>query len=223
MKPDCEKNFACYDKGMKDTAHETGRKIGYARVSDQDQNQELQIDALNSVGCEVIYGDYGVSGACVTRRSLDTLLRDLTEGDTLVVWKLDRLGRSTLHLLQLLEDLRQNKVDFIAITQGIDTTTAVGRLLYGQLAVFAEFEREQIAERTKAGMAAAKARGVHVGRPRAILHDLAILLRHRIEIGEASIDQLAEELNLSRQTIYRAVNCVSSSQIDNGRMSSPPV
>ncbi|MFV1494292.1 recombinase family protein [Phaeobacter sp. JH18-32] len=190
----------------KGTTRSRGRRIGYARVSDQDQNQALQIEALKVAGCDVIYGDYGVSGACVTRRSLDTLLRDLTEGDTLVVWKLDRLGRSTLHLLQLLEDLRQNKVDFIAITQGIDTTTAVGRLLYGQLAVFAEFEREQIAERTKAGMAAAKARGVHVGRPRAIPHDLAILLRHRIEIGEASIDQLAEELNLSRQTIYRAVN-----------------
>lgn len=192
------------------TSNRSGRRIGYARVSDQDQNQALQIEALKAAGCDVIYGDYGVSGACVTRRSLDTLLRDLTEGDTLVVWKLDRLGRSTLHLLQLLEDLRQNKVDFIAITQGIDTTTAIGRLLYGQLAVFAEFEREQIAERTKAGMAAAKARGVHVGRPRAISHDLALLLRHRIEIGEASIDQLAEELNLSRQTVYRAVNNVFS-------------
>lgn len=208
MKPDCEKNFACYDQSMKDITHKTGRKIGYARVSDQDQNEELQIEALKAAGCEVIYGDYGVSGACVTRRSLDTLLRDLSEGDTLVVWKLDRLGRSTLHLLQLLEDLRQNKVDFIAITQGIDTTTAVGRLLYGQLAVFAEFEREQIAERTKAGMAAAKARGVHVGRPRSIPPDVAALLRHRIEVGEASVDQLAEELNLSRQTIYRAVNDV---------------
>ncbi|WP_424978105.1 recombinase family protein [Leisingera sp. S232] len=188
------------------TQPKSGRRIGYARVSDQDQNEALQIEALEAAGCDIIYGDYGVSGATVTRRSLDTLLRDLTEGDTLIVWKLDRLGRSTLHLLQLLQDLRENKVDFIAITQGIDTTTAVGRLLYGQLAVFAEFEREQIAERTRAGMAAAKARGVHVGRPRAIPPDVAALLRHRIDIGDASVDQLAEELKLSRQTIYRAVN-----------------
>ncbi len=94
------------------------------------------------------------------------MLDTLEAGDTLVVWKLDRLGRSTIHLLQLLSDLRDRGVDFQAITQGIDTTTAVGRMLYGQLAVFAEYERSLISERTKAGMAAAKARGVHVGRPR---------------------------------------------------------
>ncbi|WP_238321657.1 recombinase family protein [Halocynthiibacter namhaensis] len=103
----------------------------------------------------------------VTKRcGLDNMLASLEAGDTLVVWKLDRLGRSTIHLLQLLSDLRDRGVDFQAITQGIDTTTAVGRMLYGQLAVFAEYERSLISERTKAGMAAAKARGVHVGRPR---------------------------------------------------------
>ena len=132
------------------TPRPSGRRIGYARISDQDQSEVLQIQALEAAGCDVIYGDCGVSGTTVTRRSLDTLLQDLSEGDTLIVWKLDRLGRSTLHLLQLLQVLRENKVDFIAITQGIDTTTAVGRLLYRQLAVFAEFEREQIAEYTRA-------------------------------------------------------------------------
>jgi len=97
----------------------TQRKIGYVRVSDADQSENLQIDALKQAGCEIIYGDLGVSGATLKRRSLETLLHDLQPGDVLVVWKLDRLGRSTLHLLQLLEDLRQNGVDFIAITQGI--------------------------------------------------------------------------------------------------------
>lgn len=166
MKTDCEKNSACYDHGMNDAKQETGRKIGYVRVSDKDQTEDLQIDALNAAGCDLIYGDNGVSGAIKDRCGLNEVLDALVEGDTLVVWKLDRLGRSTIHLLQLLSELRDRGIGFQAITQGIDTTTAVGRMLYGQLAVFAEYERSLISERTKAGMAAAKARGVHVGRPK---------------------------------------------------------
>lgn len=135
-------------------------------MSDKDQTEDLQIDALKAAGCDVIFGDHGVSGLITKRCGLTDLLDNLKEGDTLAVWKLDRLGRSTIHLLTLLSDLRDRGVDFQAITQGIDTTTAVGRMLYGQLAVFAEYERSLISERTKAGMAAAKARGVHVGRPR---------------------------------------------------------
>ncbi|MBL4645366.1 MAG: recombinase family protein [Rhizobiales bacterium] len=150
----------------KQTSKRHGKKIGYIRVSDRDQSEALQIDALKSAGCDVIYGDHGVSGKITNRAGLDELLATLQTGDTLMVWKLDRLGRSTLHLLTLLDDLRARGVDFHAITQGIDTRTALGRMVFGQLAVFAEFEREQISERTKAGMAAAKARGVHVGRPR---------------------------------------------------------
>ena len=143
-----------------------GEKVGYVRVSDKDQTENLQLDALKSAGCDIIYGDHGVSGAITKRTGLDELLSALKAGDTLMVWKLDRLGRSTLHLLSLLADLRARNIDFHIITQGIDTRTAVGRMVFGQLAVFAEFEREQISERTKAGMAAAKARGVHIGRPR---------------------------------------------------------
>lgn len=183
-----------------------GRRIGYVRVSDKDQSEALQIDALEKAGCEVIYGDLGVSGAIKHRASLDSLLTDLSKGDVLVVWKLDRLSRSTLHLLQLMEDLRENGVDFIAVTQGIDTTTAVGRMLFGHLAVFAEFEREQIRERTKAGMEAARARGVHIGRPRAIPPEIAELLRIRLETGMASIDGLAEEMGVPACTIERAIS-----------------
>ncbi|WP_231703950.1 recombinase family protein [Cochlodiniinecator piscidefendens] len=167
MKPDCEKKIACYDNRMNDNnSKKTGRKIGYVRVSHKDQTENLQIDALKATGCDFIYGDHGVSGAVTKRCGLDEMLASLKSGDTLVVWKLDRLGRSTIHLLQLLSDLRDRGVDFKAITQGIDTTTAVGRMPYGQLAVFAEYERSLISERTKAGMAAAKARGVHVGTPK---------------------------------------------------------
>ena len=165
MKPACENELACYDFDMKDEKP-TGRKIGYVRVSDKDQSEALQVDALKAAGCDVVFGDHGVSGTIIERRGLDDMLSSLETGDTLVVWKLDRLGRSTIHLLQLLSELRDRGIDFQAITQGIDTTTAVGRMLYGQLAVFAEYERSLISERTKAGMAAAKARGVHVGRPR---------------------------------------------------------
>lgn len=144
----------------------TGRKIGYVRVSDADQTENLQIDALKAAGCDLIYGDHGVSGKIRKRKGLSDLLAALNEGDTLMVWKLDRLGRSTLHLLTLLDDLRQRGIDFHAITQGIDTRTALGRMVFGQLAVFAEYERNLISERTKAGMKAAKQRGIHVGRPR---------------------------------------------------------
>lgn len=166
MKSNCEKKSACYDQGMNDDTKQVGRKIGYVRVSDKDQTEALQIDALKAAGCDAIYGDHGVSGVITKRQGLDEVLSCLKKRDTLVVWKLDRLGRSTIHLLQLLSDLRDRGIDFQAITQGIDTTTAVGRMLYGQLAVFAEYERTLISERTKAGMAAAKARGVHVGRPK---------------------------------------------------------
>lgn len=183
----------------------SGRRVGYVRVSDHDQSWDLQKDALKAAGCDAIFGDHGVSGAQISRLELDKLFTHLYPGDTLVVWKLDRLSRSTLHLLEILADLRENQIDFIALTQGIDTTSAIGRMLYGQLAVFAEFECEQIRERTRAGMAAAKARGVHVGRPRAISPDMAQLLRQRLDMGSATVETLAEELEVSRQTILRAL------------------
>ncbi|WP_298976559.1 recombinase family protein [uncultured Roseobacter sp.] len=146
----------------------SGRQIGYVRVSDADQSEALQIDALKAAGCAIIYTDHGVSGAKTARPALDQMMKTLETGDTLKVWKLDRLGRSTIHLLSILEELQHRGIHFHAITQGIDTSTAVGRMIFGQLAVFAEYERSLISERTKAGMKAAKARGVHVGRPRTI-------------------------------------------------------
>ncbi|WP_237072753.1 recombinase family protein [Pseudaestuariivita rosea] len=162
---DCLGNESVHTEDM-GSDQPRGRKIGYVRVSDADQSEALQIDALKAAGCSKLYTDHGLSGAKTHRPGLRAMLDDLTEGDTLTVWKLDRLGRSTIHLLQILEDLRERGIHFHAITQGIDTSTAVGRMIFGQLAVFAEYERSLISERTKAGMAAAKARGVHVGRPR---------------------------------------------------------
>lgn len=182
-----------------------GQKIGYVRVSDTDQTEDLQIDALHLAGCDVIYGDHGVSGKVTKRHGLDDLLSSLKHGDTLCVWKLDRLGRSTIHLLQLLDDLRKRSIDFQAITQGIDTTTAVGRMLYGQLAVFAEFEREQISERTKAGMQAAKARGKHIGRPRKLSDWQIYQARKRIASEQETITHLAKCYGVSRLTLSRVL------------------
>ena len=185
-----------------------GRKIGYLRVSDHDQTEDLQMDALRAAGCQAIYGDLGVSGAQVIRKGLEEVLDDLRPGDTLVVWKLDRLGRSTVHLLQLLADLRERGIDFQALTQGIDTTTAVGRMLYGQLAVFAEFEREQISDRTKAGMAAARKRGRHLGRPRIITAEMARCYERRLEREDTTLVDLAAEAGVSPQTLWRAVKAL---------------
>lgn len=168
--PTCDHNMTHHHRRMSSnfctTDIQTGRKIGYVRVSDADQSEALQVDALTREGCAKLYTDHGISGAKKHRPALKAMLADLTEGDTLTVWKLDRLGRSTIHLLSILEDLQSRGIHFHAITQGIDTSTAVGRMIFGQLAVFAEYERSLISERTKAGMAAAKARGVHVGRPK---------------------------------------------------------
>lgn len=185
-----------------------GQRIGYVRVSTDDQSEDLQIDALTAAGCDPIFGDHGTSGSRIVRAGLDRVLASLEAGDTLVVWKLDRLGRSTLHLLQLLAELRERDVDFIALTQGIDTTTAVGRMLYGQLAVFAEFEREQIRDRTRAGMQAAKDRGVHIGRPKAITPEEARLYAHEIGQGRATIAELAERIGVAPQTLSRALRDV---------------
>ncbi|WP_204360801.1 recombinase family protein [Nitratireductor sp. OM-1] len=188
-------------------------RIGYVRVSDDDQTEALQMDALQASGCDLIYGDHGISGACVYRKGLDQVLDGLRSGDTLVVWKLDRLGRSTVHLLQLLDDLRERQVDFISVTQGIDTTTSVGRMVYGQLAVFAEFEREQIRERTKAGMAAARRRGKHIGRPRKLTAVQIGLAAKRLENQTDTIIGMARDFGVAPVTLSRALNARRNAEV----------
>lgn len=180
-------------------------KIGYIRVSDFEQTENLQIDALNAAKCDVIYSDHGISGAKTERKGLSSLFAKLKKGDTLVVWKLDRLGRSTIHLLLMLDELRKKGIDFVALTQGIDTTTAIGRMLFGQLAVFAEFEREQIRERTKAGMKAAKARGKHVGRPRKLTAVQVSRAARLIGDKKQSLANMSRILNVSVLTLSRAI------------------
>ena len=137
--------------------------IGYVRVSTNDQNTALQRNALESAGCELIFEDK-ISGRAADRPGLKKLLRTLSAGDTLVVWKLDRLGRSMRHLVVLVEELRERNINFRSLTDSIDTSTPMGRFFFHVMGALAEMERELIVERTRAGLAAAKAEGRIGGR-----------------------------------------------------------
>lgn len=136
---------------------------GYIRVSTNEQNTALQKNALESAGCEQIFEDK-ISGKHTNRPGLNKLLKTLTEGDTLVVWKLDRLGRSMRHLVTLIEEMRQRGINFRSLTDSIDTATPMGRFFFHVMGALAEMERELIVERTRAGLAAARAEGRIGGR-----------------------------------------------------------
>lgn len=148
--------------------------VGYARISTVDQNPDLQIQALKAAGCERVFIDEGYSGSKTQRPGLKKALKRLNEGDSLIVWRLDRLGRSMRHLIELTSHLDANGVEFRSLSDAIDTSTAGGKLYFHMMGAFAEFERNLISERTKAGMAAAKARGVKLGRPKKMRRDLRV-------------------------------------------------
>src|SRR5713226_3864979 len=141
--------------------------IGYARVSTQDQTLNLQLDALKNIGCSKIFSDT-ISGATTERPGLTEALAYVREGDTLVVWKLDRLGRSLKHLIDTITHLNNRKIGFKSLTENIDTTTSGGKLIFHIFGALAEFERDIIRERTLAGLQAARARGRKGGRPKAL-------------------------------------------------------
>jgi DNA invertase Pin-like site-specific DNA recombinase len=145
-------------------------KIGYARVSTDEQNLDLQLDALKADRCDQIFTDKGISGSAEKRPGLGQALALLGPDDVLVVWKLDRLGRSLSHLVGLLADLKGRDIGFRSITEGIDIGTSIGKLTYHMIGALAEFERDLIRERTLEGLAAAKRRGVKVGRKPALTH-----------------------------------------------------
>lgn len=180
-------------------------KIGYIRVSDDDQTEALQIDALEAAGCTKIYGDHGVSGAVKDRKGLNEVLAELEEGDTLAVWKLDRLSRSLQDILFLIERIEALGGGFISLTEAINTTTPAGRMMMQMVGAFAEFERGQISERTKAGMAAAKRRGKHVGRPHKLsvaqLEQAADFIKRKVMTRNA----VAELFEVSPNTLRRAL------------------
>jgi DNA invertase Pin-like site-specific DNA recombinase len=180
----------------------TNHLLGYARVSTADQNPDLQIDALKVAGCDRIWTDRA-SGKLAHRPELDKVLDHLREGDTLVVWRLDRLGRSLKHLIDTVKSLGDRGVGLRSLTEGIDTTTANGRLIFGIFASLAEFERELIRERTHAGLAAARARGRVGGRKPVMTEDKIAVARQMYAAKGHTVEQIAQTVGVSRKTIYR--------------------
>ena len=200
-------------------------KIGYARVSTRDQKADLQVDALKQAGCERIYQDIA-SGAKSARPELDKLLANVRPGDAVVIWKLDRLGRSLKHLVELVGELAERKVGLQSLNDPIDTTHAQGRLVFNLFASLAEFERELIIERTNAGLAAARARGRNGGRPFKMTSAKLRLAQAAMGKPETKIAELCAELGVTRQTLYRHVAPTGNLRPDGekllGRKPKPP-
>ncbi|MGH6802708.1 MAG: recombinase family protein [Methyloceanibacter sp.] len=177
--------------------------IGYARVSTEDQKLDLQQRALRAAGCRRIYEDR-VSGVAAHRPGLEDALAALRPGDVLAVWKLDRLGRSLPHLIEIIRQVGEKKAGFRSLSESIDTTTAGGRLVFHLMGSLAEFERALIAERTRAGLAAARKRGARLGRRPALAPSQIKHARLLIDKGE-STTAVARTLNVGRSTLYRAL------------------
>ena len=176
-------------------------KIGYARVSTDDQDLSLQLDALKEAGCGKIYRDKA-SGAKAQRPGLQESLAYLREGDTLVVWRLDRLGRSLKHLIETVQLLEERGVGFQSLQEAIDTTTSGGKLIFHIFGALAEFERNLIRERTNAGLKAARARGRKGGRPRALDEKKQALLYQLYDEKKYSVKQICEMVGVSKSTLY---------------------
>jgi DNA invertase Pin-like site-specific DNA recombinase len=180
---------------------------GYARVSTDDQTLQPQLDRLLDYGITTdnIFSDYAVSGNTASRPNLDRLLDILTAGDTLVVVKLDRLGRSLKHLIETVEMFKEYSINFVSLTEGMDTNTSAGRLLFNIFGAIAEFERDLIIERTNAGIASAKRRGVHCGKPYKLNLEQRQLLVDLRQQGK-TVKEVCRLLNIGKATYYRYVN-----------------
>ncbi len=182
--------------------------IGYARVSTRDQNLALQRDALEAAGCDQIFEDHGISGAHTKRPAYIKAMSTLQNGDTLVVWRLDRLSRSLFDLVDTLQMMKERGIAFRTICEGMDTGSPYGEAIYAIASAFAHLERNLIAERTRAGIAAAKARGVKFGRRPALnrqeLHEALYLQAEGMTVAA-----VADQLGVGRSTLYRHLKTLS--------------
>ena len=179
-------------------------KIGYARVSTPEQKMDLQIDELKAAGCEKIFSEV-VTGAKSDRPELNKMLEQARPGDIIVIWKLDRLGRSLKHLVELVGELIERDIGLKSLHDPIDTSTSQGRLIFNIFASLAEFEREVISERTKAGLSAARARGRIGGRPKGLsdkAKNKAVVVAALYKEGKMSISEILENQQISRATLY---------------------
>jgi len=180
-------------------------KIGYARISTVDQNLELQTDALEKTGCEKIFTDQA-SGAKDDRQGLIDAIEFCRTGDSMVVWKLDRLGRSLKHLIETINLLLEKKVGFVSIQESIDTTTSGGKLIFHVFGALAEFERELIRERTNAGLASARSRGRMGGRPKVMTAKQLRIAQTMLKDPKTTVKDVCETLQVSKTTLYRYLN-----------------
>lgn len=181
-----------------------GRLIGYARVSTEDQNLSMQTSELKAVGCEKIFSDK-VSGAKADRPGLKACVEYLQQGDTLIVWRLDRLGRSMVHLVSVVALLKERGIAFKSLRDGaIDTTTASGELIFNIFSALAQFERQLIQERTKAGLAVARSRGKKGGRKPISAEDSKVRMAKKMHQDKSiSIKDICSTLKISKSTFYR--------------------
>ena len=180
------------------------KAYGYARVSTIDQDAALQVDALEAAGCTSIFVDHA-SGARSSRPELDRMREQLREGDTVVVWKLDRLGRSLANLIELIKSFEAEKVEFRSLSESMDTSTTGGKLLFNIFGSIAEFERALIQERTKAGLEAARARGRTGGRPPKLSDKQVTRARKLYAARSLTAQEIAASLHVSVPTVYRAL------------------
>jgi DNA invertase Pin-like site-specific DNA recombinase len=179
-----------------------GDLLGYARVSSGDQRLDLQLDALKAAGCQRVWSDTA-SGSLTERPELVRLFDHLRPGDTIVVWRLDRLGRSVRHLIDVVGELGERGVGLRSLQEGIDTTTPGGRLVFHVFSALAQFEREVIIERSRAGVAAARARGRVGGRP-ALMTPAKLGTARRLREGQQhSLEEIADVIGVSRSTLVR--------------------
>ena len=175
--------------------------VGYVRVSTADQHLHMQEDALRQAGCETIYRDIA-SGAKTDRPGLEEALKHLRSGDTLVVWKLDRLGRSIQHLIHTIKTLSERGIGFKSLQENIDTTTSSGKLIFHIFSALAEFERDLIQERTQAGLKAARARGKQGGRPPLLSHRQVNRMMELYDEGKSTVNEICKIFDISRPSFY---------------------
>lgn len=187
--------------------------IGYARVSTDDQNLDLQLDALSNVNCETIYEDR-ISGTKSERPGLQNALKYIREGDILVVWRLDRLSRSLKDLIEIVNKLEERKIGLRSVQESIDTTSSSGKLIFHMFGALAEFERNLIRERTMAGLSAARSRGKNGGRPKTLTQDKQALAVKLYNEREHTVSKICEIMNISKPTLYKYINAVTKN-IDN--------